>query len=85
LKNLQIGYSLPEKILKTIKMEKIRIYATANNLFTITKYKGFDPEVGINSTGYTDVFGGNFDLQKGIDRGVYPQPRILIVGLNIGF
>ena len=46
LKNLQIGYSLPEKWISKIKMSRCRIYLSANNLFTLTKYTGYDPEVG---------------------------------------
>ena len=46
LKNLQIGYTLPKNITKKFYCERLRFYATASNLFTITKYKGYDPEVG---------------------------------------
>ena len=52
LKNLTIGYSLPKEIYsEKININRLRIYMTANNLFTITKYKGFDPEVGMNTYG----------------------------------
>ena len=51
LKNLQIGYTLPEHITKKFRCSRLRFYATATNLFTITKYKGYDPEVG-NSIDY---------------------------------
>ena len=51
LKNLTIGYSLPKEIYSKININRLRIYMTANNLFTITKYKGFDPEVGMNTYG----------------------------------
>jgi hypothetical protein len=66
-------------------IERWRIYVSASNLLTITDYKGFDPEIGVNSTGYGDVFGTNRDLQLGIDRGVYPQPRMLLFGFNVTF
>ena len=85
MKNLQIGYTIPDAVVKKLQMERIRCYISANNLFTITSYKGFDPEIGINSTGYSDVFSANRDLQIGVDRGVYPQPRMLLVGLNVTF
>jgi hypothetical protein len=50
LKNLQIGYSLPEKILNNICLKKIRFYANAQNLFTLTNYEGYDPETKPNQT-----------------------------------
>ena len=46
LKNIQIGYTLPKKITQKFYCDRLRFYATASNLFTITKYSGFDPEVG---------------------------------------
>ena len=76
LKNFQIGYTLPTAISKSMKIVKLRIYAGATNLFTITKYLGFDPEIG---TGYY----GSLDL--GVDRAFYPQPRTYIAGLNLTF
>ncbi len=85
LKNIQIGYLLPKSVTEKLRIEKWRFYVSANNLLTFTKYKGFDPEIGINSTGYTDVFSNNRDLQLGIDRGVYPQSRMILFGTNIGF
>ena len=85
IKNIQLGYSLSQTIVKKLQIEKVRFYVSASNLLTITKYKGFDPEIGINSTGYGDVFSTNRDLQIGIDRGVYPQPRMLLFGVNVIF
>jgi hypothetical protein len=49
------------------------VYVSAQNLFTITKYTGFDPELGNQ--------GGSF----GIDRGIYPQSRVFLAGINVGF
>ena len=46
LKNLQLGYSLPNNIARKIGMSRCRIYVSANNVWTVTKYKGYDPEVG---------------------------------------
>jgi len=76
LKNLQIGYTLPDGINKSLRITKLRIYVGATNLLTITKYTGFDPEIG---TGYY----GSLDL--GVDRAFYPQPRTFIAGLNLTF
>jgi TonB-dependent starch-binding outer membrane protein SusC len=67
---LTIGYTVPVKLLKGIK--KIRVYAGAQNLFTITNYSGVNPEVQ------------SYDqLQNGIDRAQYPVPRIYSFGFNL--
>jgi len=79
LKNAQIGYSLPEALLSKIRIEKLRFYVSASNLFTITKYPGYDPEIGSQKT----IYGG--DVAMGVDRGVYPQARGYMIGLNITF
>ncbi|VXD19502.1 TonB-dependent receptor [Marinoscillum sp. 108] len=71
LKVVQLGYSLPQSLLDNIKVRKARFYVMAENLFTFTEYTGYDPEIG----------GGSF----GIDRGIYPQARSFMVGLNVGF
>ncbi|WP_394660713.1 SusC/RagA family TonB-linked outer membrane protein [uncultured Chryseobacterium sp.] len=70
LKNLTIGYSLPKDLYRKLDVNKIRVYVTTNNLFTITKYTGFDPEVGMNS--------------YGVDTGRYPQARSFIFGVEVG-
>lgn len=71
LKIVQLGYSLPSDIISKVGMQKIRLYVSAENLLTLTKYTGYDPEIGGN------VFG--------IDRGYYPQARTLYFGANIQF
>lgn len=73
LKNLTVGYTLPTKISKFVKISRIRIYLAAENLFTFTKYNGYEPEIG----------GGIFG--QGIDHGVYPQARTFMSGINITF
>ncbi len=86
IKNVQIGYTLPNNVIKKVDIEKLRVYVSASNLFTFTKYKGFDPEVGQNTTGYADIFGNtNRDLLSGTDNGVFPQPRMILVGVNLTF
>lgn len=74
LKNLQLGYTLPLEITKSVSIQKFRVYVAAENLFTLTKYNGFDPEIA--SGGYTTI---------GIDRGIYPQARTISLGANITF
>jgi hypothetical protein len=71
LKTVQIGYSLPRTLSNRIGLQKIRLYAMAENLMTFTKYTGFDPEIG----------GGIMS----IDRGIYPQARSYMFGLNVAF
>ncbi|NKI33308.1 TonB-dependent receptor [Muricauda sp. DJ-13] len=72
LKNLQIGYTLPSDISKKAGLESIRLYVQGTNVFTITDYEGFDPEV----VAYDN-------LSLGIDSRVYPQPRIYTLGLSL--
>lgn len=74
IQNVQLGYSIPQKELERIGLSKVRFYVMVNNLYTFTKYKGFDPAA--NS--------GN-PISGGIDYGTYPQPRIYSFGLNINF
>ncbi len=76
LKNLTIGYSLPESVIKNIPFSKLRVYVSTQNLLTITGYKGLDPEIGVQ--------GGNA-TQNGIDNGTYPSSRFYTVGLNVTF
>jgi len=70
-KTIQIGYSLPKDIINQFGLERLRLYLTGENLFTFTKYTGYDPEIG----------GGVF----GIDRGFYPQARTGMLGINVQF
>ena len=71
LKNITLGYTLPRNLTKKINISRLRIYARAENLFTWTKYWGFDPEIGSGST------------SLGVDYGVYPQARTYTLGFNI--
>lgn len=75
IKNLQLGYSLPQNLLNKMHLQKFRIYVAAQNLLTITDYSGLDPEIG--------TVGGALEL--GIDQGFYPQSRIFLSGVNISF
>ncbi|NOR28687.1 MAG: SusC/RagA family TonB-linked outer membrane protein [Lutibacter sp.] len=74
IQNIQLGYSINSEVLERNGIGKLRIYASANNLYTFTKYKGFDP--GASS--------GN-PIGGGIDDGFYPIPRTYMIGLNINF
>jgi TonB-linked SusC/RagA family outer membrane protein len=74
LRNIQIGYNFDEAILSTLGMSKLRLYASGQNLFTLTKYSGLDPDVQ-----------GNGILERGVDNGNWPSSRILSMGLNLEF
>ena len=77
MRNVTVGYSLPAKLLSgfaTGSVRSVRIYIAAQNLFTITGYSGFDPEVG-----------GNYLFSRGIDQGQVPQQRTFLAGLQLGF
>ncbi len=74
LRNLQIGYSLPNSVISKIGMTRARIYVQGVNLFTVTKYSGLDPDV--NNSG---------DTLFGVDEGNYPLVKQYTVGVNIGF
>jgi TonB-linked SusC/RagA family outer membrane protein len=71
IKTLQLGYTLPSSLLGKIGVNKIRAYVSSTNLITFTKYNGYDPEIG--GTSY------------GIDRGIYPQAKSFLFGLNLSF
>jgi TonB-linked SusC/RagA family outer membrane protein len=74
LKNITLGYSLPNAISQKIGLSRVRVYIASENLLTFTRYKGMEIEVG---------GGGPLDL--GIDHGVYPQSRTFLGGLNLTF
>lgn len=72
IKLIQLGYTLPQNITGNFGVSKVRFYVTGENLFTFTKYTGYDPEIAAG-----DSFG--------IDRAYYPQARTFIFGANITF
>ena len=76
LQNISLSYTLPKNIVRKIKLENIKVYMNLQNVYTWTKYNGFDPEVGAM---YGDA------LMTGLDYGRYPSPRIYTFGLNVSF
>ncbi|MNH36358.1 TonB dependent receptor [compost metagenome] len=70
-KNVQLGYTLPNRLANKAKFSNVRVYLAADNLFTITNYSGFDPEIGATNL-----------LSIGIDQGVYPQARTFRLGIS---
>jgi TonB-linked SusC/RagA family outer membrane protein len=82
LKTFTLGYSLPKSLTDKLKISRLRIYFTAQNLLTITNYSGYDPEIGSNAIGDSN---GPINLARGIDNGYYPQARTFLGGIQIGF
>jgi TonB-linked SusC/RagA family outer membrane protein len=76
IKTVALGYTIPARITSKAKLKAVRVYASAQNLYTFTNYKGFDPEVSAY---------GNSALMPGFDYSVYPRSRTIIVGANISF
>ena len=78
VKNITLGYTFPKTVLQKVKIDNVRVYMNIQNLYTFTKYTGFDPEVGASTQ---DSSGLTF----GVDNGRYPSPMTCSFGLNITF
>jgi TonB-linked SusC/RagA family outer membrane protein len=74
IQNLQLGYSINKKYLEKAGISKLRLYASVNNLYTFTKYKGFDPAANSGDP-----------ISGGIDSGFYPTPKTYMLGVNVNF
>ncbi len=74
LRNVQIGYTLPNTLTEKAGISNFRIYASALNLFTLTNYMGFDPDVGAGNP-----------IFAGVDNGIYPQARTIMGGFSLNF
>ncbi|MEN8248780.1 MAG: TonB-dependent receptor [Bacteroidota bacterium] len=74
IKNLELGYTLPEDLTQKVGMKTLRVYFSGQNLLTLTKYPGYDPEV-VNG----------WILERGVDWGAYPNPRVVSLGLKAKF
>ena len=72
LKNIQLGVTLPKEWTQAAFISNLRLYLAAENLITITGYKGMEPEI-------------YYGTQSGIDRGFYPQNRTITIGANVTF
>lgn len=75
LNNVTLGYDFG-RLIESQYVSQVRFYVTGQNLLTLTKYNGFDPEVG---------YGPDDSFTYGVDLGYYPRPRTLMVGANIKF
>jgi TonB-dependent starch-binding outer membrane protein SusC len=74
LQSVQLGYSVGQETLEKLQFSKLRFYVTGSNLFTLTKYRGYDP-----TTSNGAPIGG------GIDQGFYPSPKTFLFGMNVTF
>ena len=78
VKNITLGYTFPKSLLSKIKVDNIRLYMNIQNLYTLTKYTGYDPEVGASTQDSTG-------LTFGVDNGRYPSPMTYSFGVNLTF
>jgi len=76
VRNITLGYRLSDALAKKLSLKTLRIYATAQNPFIITKYTGYNPETSVNGADPTT---------PGTDQGTYPIARTFIFGINVGF
>ncbi|MGK0414622.1 MAG: trans-2-enoyl-CoA reductase, partial [Polaribacter sp.] len=75
LRNITLGYTFPENNILNGNIDKLRLYVTGNNLFTLTDYLGYNPEV-------SNISGG---LTPGEDYGAYPLNKTIVFGINLNF
>lgn len=76
IQNIALSYNLPQRWAKKVYMQSAKIYFNVQNVYTFTKYSGYDPEIGAYNQS---------SLLQNIDRGRYPTPRTYTVGLNLSF
>lgn len=81
VKNIMLGYNMPKSVLDMLNIEKLRLYVSAQNMLTITNYRGFDPEVNYRGSGS----GQQSNRNQGLDYASYPNAKSYTVGLNIVF
>lgn len=74
IQNAQLGYTFSQKAMERFGADKLRIYLSANNIYTFTKYNGYDPSASSGSP-----------IGAGIDQGFYPVPRTYLLGVNLKF
>jgi hypothetical protein len=76
IKNISLGYTLPASLMQKLPLSAIKVYVSAQNLFTFTNYSGYDPEVSFFGSGATS---------QGFDYGAYPAAKTVLAGLNLKF
>ncbi len=83
ISNISLTYNLPSKWTSKMGLNQVKVYTNIQNLWTFTKYSGYDPEVGMMRSQYMNY--GQDPLMNGVDVGRYPSPRTFMFGLTIGF
>lgn len=76
LRNITLSYTLPKSVIKRINLQSLSVYVSGQNLWTLSDYSGYDPEVNRD---------GGSAISQGIDYGTYPQARILTGGIKLDF
>lgn len=79
LKNIQLTYTIPTKLLSAIKLDHAQVYVQGQNLFTLTKYSGLDPDINLRRSGLD-----NQDTHLGMDEGAYPVAKSILFGVRLG-
>ena len=82
IQNIQLGYTLNPKVSEKIGLSKLRFYGSVSNLYTFTKYRGFDPAA---SRPPAERFPNGNPIGAGIDNGFYPTPKTFTLGINVNF
>lgn len=76
IKNITLGYTFPKRWMEKVKIENFRVQLNIQNLYTFTKYTGYDPEIGVSTTSANVM---------GLDNGRYPSPTVYSLGVNLTF
>ena len=85
LKTLELGYTLPKTWVTKAMLENVRIYTAMENLFTITGYSGYTPDLGVNTGDGATGSGTDNVMSRGCDDGRYPSARTISFGLQVTF
>ena len=83
LQSVSLSYNFPKPWVRKLKLNSLKVYCNMKNLFTMSKYSGYDPEVGMASDQYSNY--AQSALLNGFDAGRYPSPRSFTFGINVGF
>ena len=83
LQTVNLSYTFPQRIVAKMKLSNLKVYCNMSNLFTISGYSGYDPEVGMARDQYSNY--AQSALLNGFDAGRYPTPRTFTFGINVGF
>jgi hypothetical protein len=80
LRNVQLTYSIPDKLTKKAGLSGVQIYLQGQNILTLTKYTGLDPDINLRTSG-----ADNQDIHMGIDEGAYPVAKSYLIGVRLKF